>query len=72
MKAQAKEKKEFVEYCWVFYGPQGVYSHFFDKPLTKKEIGAAVVLRMETGDFAADSFDREAVRDLLLLARSQN
>lgn len=61
--------KEFVEYVMGFYGPGGLYASLFPKPFTRREVTAATKLRMASADYAGDSFDREAVRDLVLQAR---
>ena len=60
---------EFIEYCWDFYRPMGLYGYFFDNSLRKSELVLAVKLRKMQGNYAADSFDREAVRDIILQAR---
>jgi len=65
------EIKEFVDYVFGFYGPKGIYTDFFKTPVTKAEIKAATKIRQATGQFEGDSFDREAVRDIMLAARGQ-
>lgn len=65
------EIKEFVEYVYGFYGPKGMYSNFFKTNVTKKEIKAATLLRIKSGQFEGDTFDREAVRDIILAARGE-
>lgn len=62
---------DFTEYCWSFYAPNEIYGHFFDNTLTRAELEAGIRVRKATGDFAADSFDREAVRDIILAYRGQ-
>lgn len=66
-----KDIKEFVNYVFEFYGPNCMYSHFFKTPVTKAEIKAATLIRVKTAQFEGDSFDREAVRDIMLAARGQ-
>lgn len=61
--------KEFVDYTFGFYGPNEMYAHYFTTPVTKAEIKAATLIRIKTGQFEGDSFDREAVRDIMLSAR---
>ena len=75
MKAKTKAlkpvPKEFFEYCWGFYGPRGLYAHFFGGKLKRRELLAAATRRVNTDEFCGDTFDREAVRDILLAARGQ-
>jgi hypothetical protein len=56
--------EEFIEYVLSFYGPRGLYDYSF----TRKEVEAAIEIRLqdEKIEFAADSFDRELVRDIVL------
>lgn len=64
--------KEFVNYVFEFYGPNGIYADFFKgTAVTKAEIRKATKIRQGTGQFEGDSFDREAVRDIMLAARGQ-
>lgn len=63
--------KEWVDYVLSFYGPTGLNASFFKTPVTEAEILAATKLRVATGQFEGDSFDREAVRDIMLAARGQ-
>lgn len=63
------EIKEFVDYVYLFYGAKGFYSNFFKQPVTKAEIKAATLQRIKTGQYEGDSFDREAVRDIMLRKR---
>jgi hypothetical protein len=66
------EIKEFVEYVFGFYGKGGLYEDFFkNKPVTKVEIRQATKLRIKTGQFEGDTFDREAVRDIMLASRGE-
>lgn len=64
---------DFIEYCWSFYGPGQVHGDFFDNALTRKELEAATEEYMltNTADFAADSFDREHIRDIMLVNRNK-
>lgn len=65
------ELDQFVDYCWSFYAPHDLCGDIFEHRLTRRELMAACVLRMVTAkDFASDTVDREAVRDILLAARS--
>jgi hypothetical protein len=61
----------FLEYCWSFYGPKGLYAEFFrEYPVTRKELKAACDARRATEHYAdGDSFDREAVREILFAAK---
>jgi hypothetical protein len=65
------DEPSFADYCWGFYGPGGIYGDFFDNTLTRAELDAAIEHRMLTdyGAFAADSIDREFVRDIMLARR---
>ncbi len=63
---------EFQQYIWSFYGPDGVYAEFFDPPITKAEVTAAILIRKRhTKEFqwSGDSTDRELVRDIMLARR---
>jgi hypothetical protein len=66
--------KDFVDYCWSFYGPHQLYGEYFDHNMTKPELTAACKERMKDkknwGD--GDSFDREAVRDIMLKKRGKH
>jgi len=65
-----KRLSAFVNYCWKFYGPKGVYGNFFGHTLTKVELIAACELRMVSdANFCGDTVDREAVREMLIFAR---
>jgi DNA-binding CsgD family transcriptional regulator len=59
---------EFVDYCMSFYGPGQIYSEYFKTPVTRDRVQAAMVelLQVEAREFAGDSVDREAVRDIML------
>ena len=63
------EIKDFQKYVWGFYGPNQIYGDYFNHTLTFKEVKAACILRALQPNYAADSVDREAVRDILLTAR---
>ena len=53
--------KEFLEYVYSFYGIGGIYHK--ETPLTKQQIKAGIAVRKASGKYAADSVDREAIRD---------
>lgn len=54
---------DFINYVRSFYGPGGLY----DMGATYEMIIVATARYIESGaDFACDSFDREAVRDILI------
>jgi len=57
------ELAPFVEYCMTFYGKGGIYD--FGASLTDTMKATRQHIK-ETDDFAADTVDREAVRDILL------
>ena len=65
---------EFVDYCWQFYAPGEIYGDYFDNNLTKEELVKACKVRMKDtknwGD--GDTFDREAVRDIMLKKRGKH
>lgn len=62
-----KDKKEFIDYCAVFYTKGGVWSEFFNNNLTKKDITYHMNDFLKNREnFEGDSFDREAFRDYLL------
>lgn len=64
-----KQKHAFFDYCWSFYGPDGIYGDFFGYSLTREILETAIQLYTLTAPhFVGDSFDRECVRELLLLA----
>ena len=66
-------KKEFVNYCFDFYGKnKGIYKDFFNNTCTKKEIIKAVNIRINAPTkipFEGDSIDRELVRDIMFKIR---
>lgn len=65
--------KQFNDYCWSFYAPGEMYGYFFSNKLTRDQLQKAISLHIDTvSDFSADSFDREQVRDLLLLAMKRS
>ncbi|RYF12771.1 MAG: hypothetical protein EOO40_00405 [Deltaproteobacteria bacterium] len=65
--------KEFLDYCWSFYGKNEIYGDAFGQSLTRQELSAATALYRATAgdDFCGDSMDRECVRELLLFARDK-
>lgn len=60
---------EFAKYVWSFYAPGQLYGAYFNNNLTKKELIVAVAKQVQLCNFEGDSFDREAVRDLMLSNR---
>lgn len=64
-----KQKNQFIDYCWSFYGPKQLYGEIFGHSLTKGELVAAVDAHIESPTFEGDSVDREAVRDIMIEAR---
>jgi len=72
--ATDKELNTFVDYCWQFYAPGEIYGDYFDNNLTKPELIEACKKRMKDtknwGD--GDSFDREAVRDIMVKKRGKS
>ena len=55
---------EFVDYVLSFYGPGGLY----DGGVTREMVTEALVLHLlnpEAPEFAADSVDREMIRDIM-------
>ncbi len=65
------KRNEFIMYCWTFYGPEGIYGDFFNHSLRKSTLAKAVDLRMKSDQYEGDTFDREAVRDILLLTANR-
>lgn len=55
---------DFIEYVMSFYGPGEIY----DMNATREEVEDALAIRLENTEieFAADSFDRELIRDIIL------
>lgn len=58
--------KDFIEYVLSFYG--AVEDSIYDYAFTREEVEAAIAIRLQNTEFefAADSFDRELVRDIVL------
>jgi hypothetical protein len=56
---------EFVDYCYGFYGPDGIYGKDFGVAMDYHAVAAAALLVSRRPDFEGDSFDREKVRALL-------
>jgi hypothetical protein len=63
--------KAFVAYCWSFYGPGQVHGDFFDHTLTLSELRRAARIQRADPTYAADSLDREHVRDIMLAERGK-
>jgi hypothetical protein len=67
--------KEFVDYVMSFYGKGEIY----DIGATREEVWQATCVRIKRNtdnplngiSFEADSFDREAVRDIILEMRNE-
>jgi hypothetical protein len=58
--------EDFVEYVLSFYGTG--WAAIYDYAFTREEVEAALAIRLENTEieFAADSYDRELVRDIVL------
>lgn len=65
------ERDEFIEYCWDFYGPGKMCGAVFMETLTREELISAVDARLANGQFEGDTFDREWVRDHILIRRTR-
>ena len=55
---------DFIEYVMSFYGPEGIY----EMNATREEVEDALAIRLKNTEieFAADSYDRELIRDIIL------
>ena len=71
-----KEAQEFMDYIFEFYGKdEGIYRRVFNNELTKENIKSFFPRYInfrnekkdEGGGFASDSFDREILRDIMLV-----
>lgn len=60
------DTKAFIKYFFEFYGPKGLYPI---KGLTKRHVELGIELRGK--NFEGDSIDREAIRDIVLVATNQ-
>ena len=60
-----EEIREFLSYCWEWYGKGGIYDH----GATPLQVANCVMKHLENPDreaeFKGDSFDREQVREWL-------
>ena len=65
-KMSEKEVLAFHEYFMSFYGTEGLYPDVIPSP-RYAEVVAGITLRGK--QFCGDSFDREAIRDLILAGR---
>ena len=65
------QDEKFLSYCWEFYGPEGIYGHFFDHNLTLDELKQALKVRKIFPNFEGDSIDRELIRDVILVLRGK-
>ena len=61
--------REFVNYVFEFYKPNGIYGETFKHKLDVESIYFATAIRLQNRDitFSGDSLDREIVRDILLM-----
>ena len=63
---------EFVDYCWSFYGPEGLHPEVFDGQLSKSDLEAvapnfwAFIINSIDGDLEVTSEYREIARDILI------
>ncbi len=70
-----KTIERFVNYVLDSYGPEGTYAKFFaQSPVTEKDVRDALLqllnLRAVKGvEFCADLFDREVIRDIMLVRK---
>jgi hypothetical protein len=55
---------DFIDYVMSFYGPGEIY----DMGTTREEVEDALEIRLKNTEieFAADSYDRELIRDIIL------
>lgn len=58
---------EFMEYVYKFYGPDGVYDLGFKVDYILVAKATKILLTFSEIDFAGDSFDREKVRDIMII-----
>jgi len=64
--------REFVTYVLSFYGEGGIYAEFFPRGVKKADVEEALKIRLRLSpEFAGDSFDRELVRDIMLMSRGE-
>ncbi len=61
------KQKEFVQYFKKFYGPGGIYA--FDFAFNDADVIRCIKVRGK--QFEGDSFDREAIRDMILVANNR-
>jgi hypothetical protein len=67
--------ERFINYVLGFYGPEGIYAEFFTQsPVTELNVRDALLqllnIRAVKGiSFCADSFDREVIRDIMLVRK---
>ncbi len=60
-------QRDFVKYFKEFYGPGGLYAFDFKF----KDDDVVRCIRVRGKQFEGDSFDREAIRDMLLVANNR-
>ena len=65
----AKKVDEFVDYCYGYYGPNGIYKQA-NYNFTLKMIRDCTMWFIRNqgylGEFCGDSFDRERIRDFII------
>ena len=59
--------RDFVKYFKDFYGPNGLYP--FDFKIRDTDI--VLCVRIRGKNYAGDSIDREAIRDMILVANNR-
>lgn len=70
--SQSYKIDAFVDYCFGFYGPDGLYAELFDAPVSRAALRAATELLIASGeDVTFDSFDREKIREIILFVRNR-
>jgi|MDSW01.2.fsa_nt_gb hypothetical protein len=65
-----KQKNEFADYVYSFYGKGGIYENFFKTEITKEHITGAMIKYITHNPDCwggGDSLDRERVRDIMFI-----